>query len=161
VKAKLKTSSSATKPTASSQSTKVKTRPKPKLTTRDEESAQDADDLAKQVATLAISVTTIAQPSGRLLVKVEDVMRTVNTASQDLSGAIQSGWRFQSGQLESSVAAAALKAGNDAAEALNHLRTHCVGVDATDVERASSSVVGKLVILEMVRSWPSFSSLPC
>jgi separase len=72
-------------------------------------------------------------------------MRAVNAASQSLSGLVQSGWRAGSGKKSSE----AVGAGENALTELRELRVVCVG--DVDVERAASSVVGKLVVLEMVR----------
>jgi separase len=58
---------------------------------------------------------------------------------------VQSGWRAGSGKKSSE----AVGAGENALTELRELRVVCVG--DVDVERAASSVVGKLVVLEMVR----------
>ncbi|KAG6920238.1 hypothetical protein DXG01_005007 [Tephrocybe rancida] len=70
-------------------------------------------------------------------------MRVVNSASQALSSAIQSGWKKSSGKPSSSVASAVTAA----AKHLKVLRPNERG--DVDVERAAMSVLGKLVALEM------------
>lgn len=77
-------------------------------------------------------------------------MRSVNANSQSLSSVIQSGWkasmpRTGSGYTVASVSALASTLHNS----LNSLRKLSPG--DLDVERAASSVVGKLIALEMVR----------
>ncbi|KAG6866774.1 hypothetical protein C0991_011433 [Blastosporella zonata] len=70
-------------------------------------------------------------------------MRAVNSASQSLSSAINSGWKKSSGKTSSTVASAAAAA----AKHLTILRQN--GSGDLDVERAAMSVLGKLVSLEM------------
>ena len=79
-------------------------------------------------------------------------MRAVNAASQSLSAVVQGGWK--AGEKKSSLGAEAMSAAGKAEEALKVLRVACPG--DLDVERAASSVVAKLVVLEMVCVFCSF-----
>lgn len=99
------------------------------------------DDLADQVAGLTIGKQkTLSKEEPRLA-----VMRAVNTASQSLSAVAQSGWKAGSAKKSSTAAVAAVAA----SKSLQELRGICP--EDADVERAASSVVGKLLALEMVR----------
>ncbi|KAG6813285.1 hypothetical protein H0H92_012440 [Tricholoma furcatifolium] len=70
-------------------------------------------------------------------------MRAVNSASQALSAAIQSGWKKSAGK-------ASLQASGAAAAAAKHLKVlRQDEIRDVDVERAAVSVLGKLITLEM------------
>ena len=75
------------------------------------------------------------------------VMLSVNTASQDLSRVIQSGWKksssFSKATLQSTTSSASA-----AVKHIGVLRNLCP--DDVDVERAAASILGKLVALELV-----------
>jgi separase len=75
-------------------------------------------------------------------------MLSVNTASKDLSKVIQSGWKRSS----SSSKATLQSTTSSASAAVKHvavLRNLCP--EDVDVERAAVSILGKLVVLELVR----------
>lgn len=72
-------------------------------------------------------------------------MRAVNAASQSLSALLQSKDRSVANNKT------ALGAASTASKALRELRMQCPG--DVDVERASSSVIGKLIAIEMVRTF--------
>ncbi|KAF7294812.1 Cysteine peptidase C50 [Mycena indigotica] len=76
-------------------------------------------------------------------------MRAVNSASQELSTIVQSGWR-KSGDPKSTFATKSNAAATKAAKHLAILRD--VSPDDVDIERAAGSVLGKLVALEMMDS---------
>lgn len=77
-------------------------------------------------------------------------MRAVNTASQALSGVVQSGWKRSSGGSSSKATLnTVVSSASEAAKHLGILRRISPG--DIDVERAALSVLGKLIILEMVR----------
>jgi separase len=112
------------------------------------------DDLAQHVSNLTISTKPKPKPKskpssssgdGDSTTRVAAAMRAVNAVSQSLSGLVQSGWRAGSGKKSFQ----AVEAGENASKELRKLRVVCVG--DVDVERAASSMVGKLVVLEMVR----------
>ncbi|KAG6902753.1 hypothetical protein C0995_011901 [Termitomyces sp. Mi166 len=104
------------------------------------------DNLAEQLTSnLVISdakgkrkATTLSEEQLRL-----ESMRAVNSASQQLSAAIQSGWKKSSGKRSTQVATAAAAA----AKHLAILRRN--GSMDVDVERAAMTVLGKLVSLEV------------
>lgn len=76
-------------------------------------------------------------------------MRAVNEASQALTGVVQSGWKKSSNQNTSKTTlTTANAAASKAAKHISELRRILPG--DLDVERAASSVLGKLVALEMV-----------
>ena len=109
------------------------------------------DDLAARVADL--SITNSKEPTTTTKGKRNDgaqariaAMRAVNTALQSLSAVVQGGWKA-SGK-KSSLGGEAVSAAGKAEETLKVLRVACPG--DVDVERAASSVVAKLIILEMV-----------
>jgi separase len=81
-------------------------------------------------------------------------MRSVNSASQGLSTAVQSGWK-RSSEITQSKSSSTLSnvTASDAlaAEHLAVLRTMCP--NDLDVERAAMSVFAKLVSLEMASLW--------
>ena len=97
-----------------------------------------ADQLASDLATKL----TIGTPESKL-----SAMRSVNSASQDLSRVIQSGWKKSSSSLKSTLQSTTSSAAT-AAKHLAMLRNVCP--DDVDVERAAASILGKLVALEMV-----------
>ena len=77
-------------------------------------------------------------------------MLDVNSTLQTLSSMAQSGWKANSeqGRTKSNTLGKMLAAVARANEALSCLRTICS--DNLDVERAASSVISKLLALEMV-----------
>jgi separase len=78
-------------------------------------------------------------------------MRAVNSASQELSGIVQSGWRRLSDVPPSKISPGFVNASASAklvSEQLALLRDMSPG--ELDIERAAGSVLGKLVALEMV-----------
>ena len=89
-------------------------------------------------------VTTLSEEQIRI-----DSMRAVNSASQQLSATIQSGWKKSSNKGSTQVATAVATA----AKHLATLRQNSSG--DVDIERAAMTVLGKLVSLELVRlsSW--------
>lgn len=98
------------------------------------------DKLAAQLATLTIDTR-------------HSTMRAVNAASQSLSNVLQSGWKSSkdvSAIKKSSSSSMANTAASAAKKGLRELRAICPG--DVDVERAASSIVGKLIALEMVCS---------
>jgi separase len=72
-------------------------------------------------------------------------MHAVNEASQKLSTAVQAGWKVSSGGPRGKTM---LSAADSVATHLEELRDMCPG--DVDVERAASSVIGKLIAVEMV-----------
>ena len=84
-------------------------------------------------------------------------MQSVNSASQSLSALVQSDWKRRSELPPNKKSSTQASANASAASAAKHLSTlREISPGDLDVERAASSVVGKLIALEMV--WPiSFS----
>lgn len=78
-------------------------------------------------------------------------MRLINSTSQSLSNTIKSGWKASKDDVgnKSSTSSGVSMSATTAKKALQELRTICPG--DVDVERAASSIVGKLIALEMVR----------
>jgi hypothetical protein len=78
-------------------------------------------------------------------------MQSVNSASQSLSALVQSGWKKHSElpPKKSSTLASANASATSASKYLLTLRE--ISPEDLDVERAASSIVGKLITLEMVR----------
>jgi len=120
--------------------------------TRPKKAAISADKLAEQLS----SGLTISNAKGKQKASADGDVRlsamcSVNSASQALSTALQSGWKSslvtaqsKSSPSLSNVTAAAVSA----AKHLAVLRTMCP--KDVDVERAAVSVLTKLVALEMV-----------
>ncbi|KAI0634651.1 peptidase family C50-domain-containing protein [Trametes polyzona] len=77
-------------------------------------------------------------------------MRTVNAASKALSSVLDSGWRASDSKSNKSTAASAVKQATLARKELATLREIAQG--EVDVERAASSLVGKLISLEMYQA---------
>ncbi|KAI0824951.1 peptidase family C50-domain-containing protein [Trametes gibbosa] len=77
-------------------------------------------------------------------------MRTVNAASKSLSALVESGWRASDPKSDRTNAAVAVKHATTVRKELVKLRKLCPG--EVDVERAASSVVGKLISLEMYQA---------
>ncbi|KAG5639575.1 hypothetical protein H0H81_012246 [Sphagnurus paluster] len=107
------------------------------------------DKLAEKLT----SDLTISNTRGKqiaMLLSEEQVrlasMRSVNSASQTLSAAVQSGWKKSSSK-QSSTGASVIASSAAAAKHLAVLRQ--AGQKDIDVERAAMSVLGKLVALEM------------
>ena len=78
-------------------------------------------------------------------------MHAVNTASQSLSAVVQSGWKANDTTPSGKKTLSGVMTSAEAAsKALIELREISPG--DIDVERAASSVVGKLIALELVSS---------
>jgi separase len=79
-------------------------------------------------------------------------MIDVNASLQTLSLVVQSGWKANSeeGRTKSSAISKVSAAVSRANEALSYLRVLCP--DDLDVEHAASSMMSKLLVLEMVHS---------
>ncbi|KAL7283883.1 hypothetical protein ACG7TL_001154 [Trametes sanguinea] len=76
-----------------------------------------------------------------------NAMRVVNSASKSLSAVAESGWKASQANSDRTAAASAVKHATTARKELNLLRELSPG--DIDVERAASSIVGKLIALEM------------
>ena len=104
-----------------------------------------ADQLANKLATKL----TIGSGKGKQKAEEGDKkvlsMRSVNTASQALTQVVQAGWKKSASETTLSSVNSSASA---AAKGLSNLRKICPG--DLDVERAASSVLGKLIALEMV-----------
>ncbi|KAF8075942.1 cysteine peptidase C50 [Lyophyllum atratum] len=104
------------------------------------------DKLAEQL-TSGLTITDAKGKQKALVLSEEQVrlesMRAVNSASQALSAAVQSGWKKSSGKQSPAAASAT----SSAAKHLAVLRK--VSSGDINVERAAMSVLGKLVALEM------------
>ncbi|TBU57165.1 peptidase family C50-domain-containing protein [Dichomitus squalens] len=75
-------------------------------------------------------------------------MRAVNAASKSLSTLLDSGWRMsQSDTSDRPTTASATKTATSARKDLTTLRNLCPG--QVDIERAASSIIAKLITLEM------------
>ena len=96
--------------------------------------AQLAGDLATKLA--------IGNPESKL-----SAMLSVNTASQDLSRVIQSGWKKSSSSSKATLQSTTSSA-SAAVKQVAVLRK--LSPDDVDVERAAASILGKLVALELV-----------
>lgn len=96
---------------------------------------QLAGDLATKLA--------IGNPESKL----SSIMLSVNTASQDLSKLIQSGWKKSSSSSKATLQSTTLSA-SAAVKHVGVLRNLCP--DDMDIERAAGSILGKLVALELV-----------
>ena len=78
-------------------------------------------------------------------------MRAVNSASQELSSVIQSGWRRSSDVPPSKKSPAFVSASASVTSTAKHLALlRDISPGDLDIERAAGSVAGKLVTLEMV-----------
>lgn len=116
-------------------------------------SSKDVDNLTEKLAT-GLTISKGKQKAPALSPDEEKLaaMRAVNTASQTLGKAVQSGWKQVKGgaakksETEKNVVAAT----GVASSSLVRLRVLCP--DDLDIERAAVNVLGKLVSLEMVRS---------
>lgn len=104
--------------------------------------ASTPEQLAGDLATKL----TISEPNAKLT-----SMRAVNAASQTLSGILQSGWKKSSADASKATLTSAVAAATSASKHLKQLRG--LAPSEVDVERAAISVLGKLVVLEMVRVW--------
>jgi separase len=121
--------------------------------TADGETASDVATLAKD---LANDLTIGSRSSGKTKEeRCMAAMRVVNSGSKSLSGVIESGWKASSAPAQRNSGSKFQDHGSTATkhaiktrQALNALRELKPG--DVDVERASSSFIGKLVTLEMV-----------
>ncbi|KAH9848957.1 peptidase family C50-domain-containing protein [Lenzites betulinus] len=116
-------------------------------------SAVSPDELADSLA----SKLSISDPKGKAKPadttpqqRKANAMRSVNAASKSLSSLAESGWRASDGKSDRTNAAAAVKHAATARKELGILRK--IGPGELDVERAASSVVGKLISLEMYQA---------
>lgn len=115
-----------------------------------------ANELANELATkLTVNKGTETKTTTKIKKTPEQsvdpkvlAMRSVNDASQALTGVVQSGWKKSSDSSKTTLATA-IFAASKAAKALDTLRKLRAG--NVDVERAAASVLGKLIALEMVR----------
>lgn len=112
----------------------VTRQPSKSLKTTSNYADQLADDLATKLA--------IGNPESKL-----SAMRSVNSASQDLSRVIQSGWK-KSSNCSKAMLQSTSSSASTAVKQVAVLRNLCP--DDVDVERAAASILGKLVALEMV-----------
>ena len=113
------------------------------------------DDLADNLA----DKLTISDPKGKAKALTAEAhprdrqaaaMRAVNAASKSLSTVIDSGWKAsQSKTSDRTTAASATKVATSARRDLATLRA--LSPRNVDIERAASSLVAKLIALEMVR----------
>ncbi|PIL26880.1 hypothetical protein GSI_11060 [Ganoderma sinense ZZ0214-1] len=111
------------------------------------------DDLADNLA----NKLTISDPKGKAKAVSSEstpqdrqaaAMRAVNGASKSLSAVIESGWKAsQSKTSDRTTAASATKAATSARRDLTTLRA--LGPGNVDIERAASSLIAKLITLEM------------
>ena len=118
--------------------------------------ATSTDDLADQLA----SKLTISKPRMRKNLPTETpkerstaAMRSVNASSQALTALVQSGWKASNASPPSKK-----QVGPDAASLAvscqrSLLELRSLNSGSLDIERAASSVVGKLIALELVRQY--------
>jgi separase len=116
-----------------------------------QKTAVSTDQLADQLAT----GLTISNLKGKQKASDEDLrlsaMRSVNSASQALSTAVQSGWKRSSGTTQSKPSSTLSNVTASAASASKHLAIlRSMRPNDIDVERAATSVLSKLVALELV-----------
>lgn len=108
------------------------------------------DQLANELATKLM----IGSGKGKQKAEEGDTkvlsMRSVNTASQALTQVVQAGWKKSSSDASKTTLSSVNSSASAAAKGLSNLRKICPG--DLDVERAASSVLGKLIALEMVCS---------
>ena len=118
-----------------------------------------ADQLANELATkLTIGVRKGKEKAEEGETKLL-CMRSVNAASQALTQVVQSGWKRSSLEASRATLSSVNSSALAATKGLSNLRKICPG--DLDVERAASSVLGKLIALEMVCPYfiPSFFHL--
>jgi len=116
--------------------------------------AATPDELAKDLA----SKLKISNANGKQKAREEEEldfeakklvsMRAVNGASQTLSNVARSGWKRSTGGVSKTTVNTVVSSAAEAAKHLGVLRRISPG--DIDVERAASSVLGKLFALEMV-----------
>ena len=114
---------------------------------------QVAEDLANALATkLTISGSKGQRKTAPEVVSEDDLrisaMRSVNSASQELSKVVRSGWNKSLSNFSTTTLSNAESSALTAEENLCVLRRICP--QDMDVERAAVSVLGKLVTLDMV-----------
>ena len=114
---------------------------------------QVAEDLADALATkLTISGSKGKQKAAPEVISEDDLrisaMRSVNSASQELSNVVRSGWKKSLSNFSKTTLSNAESSALTAEENLYVLRRICL--QDMDVERAAVSVLGKLVTLDMV-----------
>ena len=114
-----------------------------------------AEDLADALATkLTISGSKGKQKAAPKVISEDDLrisaMRSVNSASQELSNVVRSGWKKSLSNFSKTTLSNAESSALTAEENLCVLRRICP--QDMDVERAAVSVLGKLVTLDMVSS---------
>lgn len=135
-------SKAATRATALN-ATRTATRSKPPITSPDE------------LATTLATKLTLTESKGKAKASGEEArnqaMRDVNSASKSFSAAIELGWKHSYTKKASKPSSSTLSsAAFHAAQSLSILRRLSPG--DIDIERAASSLIGKLVALELVRS---------
>jgi separase len=108
------------------------------------------DELADQLASgLHVSSANKASTSSVEKCRLA-AMRSVNTASQNLSAVVQSGWKLKTGST-GKMATTSRSVNTSVASISKSLRDlRDISPGGVDVERAAVSVVGKLIALEMV-----------
>ena len=116
---------------------------------------KQAEDLADALATkLTISKPKGKQKAAQEVISEDDLrisaMRSVNSASQELSNIVRSGWKKSIPNLSKTTLSNAESFALTAEENLCALRRICL--QDMDTERAAVSVLGKLVTLDMVGS---------
>ncbi|KAJ7741576.1 cysteine peptidase C50 [Mycena maculata] len=111
------------------------------------------DKLADSLASLTISKPKAKGKEKATLSPEEQrvtAMRAVNSASQELSALVQSGWRKSSEAPSAKKSPALLSANTSATLAAKYLAMlREISPGDLDIERAAGSVLGKLVALEM------------
>jgi len=107
-----------------------------------------ADQLANELATKL----TIGSGKGKQRAEGGDEkvlsMRSVNAASHALTQVVQAGWKKSSSDASKTTLSSVNSSASAAAKGLLSLRKICPG--DLDVERAASSILGKLIALQMV-----------
>ncbi|KAH9945510.1 peptidase family C50-domain-containing protein [Amylocystis lapponica] len=126
---------------------KIRTAPVRRAAPKSKAQPFSPDDLATKLATKL----TISDPKGKTKAKSvspeearKNIMRTVNAASRSLSAAVESGWKPSDSAKTRSQLVETASAARNGISSLRELTPHEV-----DVERAASSVTGKLISLEM------------
>lgn len=130
---------------------------------KDGEGTSDVAGLARELAkglTLASRQTEKTREE-----RCADAMREVNSASRSLSAIVESGWKSSAASAkvpqrsstskQPDQATAAAQHASSAKSALRELRELKPG--DIDVERAASSLIGRLISLELVRPALTFS----
>ena len=113
--------------------------------------------VAEDLADALVTKLTISGPKGKKkaapeVISEDDLrisaMRSVNSASQELSNVVRSGWKKSLSNFSKTTLSNAESSALTAEENLCVLRR--IRLQDMDVERAAVSVLGKLVTLDMV-----------